>query len=323
MPIEGPVPGWVLSIVAGATLFAVMFDLGLAIVPGEFRWVVKRPALLLKGVFSVLIAVPMIALAVTRAIELPRLVEIGIVLMAISPGAPVALRRSMGAGGHRTFAPALQIAVALLAVVSMPLSIAVLNHYYRGNADIDPQHLARQVFFAQLLPLALGMAANRLANRAAAWLEPRLRRLGGLLLILLLVLVLIDIWHVVIDAGWRAALAIALVTTLALAVGHLLGGPRTGDANGDGDLQRGAQSRARPAGGDAQPRPTGDHRHGARLPADRRGDDHPLRGVAAPRDPCTAADVNSTRTYFAGGASRSAAIRSDCTTASRNSPNSS
>ena len=225
MPIEGPVPGWMLSIVAGATLFTVMFDLGLAIVPGEFRWVVKRPALLLKAVFSVLIAVPVIALVVTRAIELPRAVEIGIVLMAISPGAPVALRRSMGAGGHRTFAPALQIAVALLAVVSMPLSIALLNEYYRGQAVVDPQHLARQVFFAQLLPLGLGMATNRLANRAAAWLEPKLRRLGGLLLILLLVLVLIDIWHVVIDAGWRAALAIALVTALALAVGHVLGGP--------------------------------------------------------------------------------------------------
>src|SRR6185369_16935938 len=105
----------------------VMFDLGLAIVPGEFRWVVRRPALLLKGLFSVLIAVPVIALVVTRALDLPRLAEVGIVLMAISPGAPVALRRALDAGGHRSFAPALQIAVAILAVVSMPLSIAALD----------------------------------------------------------------------------------------------------------------------------------------------------------------------------------------------------
>lgn len=225
MPIEGPVPGWILSLFAAATLFAVMFDLGLAIVPGEFRWVVQRPVLLLKALFAVLVAVPVLALVVTRALDLPRPVEVGIVLMAISPGAPVALRRSMGAGGHRTFAPALQIAVALLAVVSMPLSIAVLNEYYSAQAVVDPQHLARQVFFAQLLPLALGMAMNRLANRAAAWLEPKLRRLGSVLLVVLLVLVLIDIWHVVIGAGWRAALAIVLVTALALAVGHMLGGP--------------------------------------------------------------------------------------------------
>ena len=53
-----------------------------------------------------------------------RLAEIGIVLMAISPGAPVALRRSLEAGGEAGFPPALQIAGAGPAILSMPLSIA-------------------------------------------------------------------------------------------------------------------------------------------------------------------------------------------------------
>ena len=225
MPIDGPIPGWILSIVAAATLFTVMFDLGLAIVPGEFRWVLQHPAQLLKGLFCVLIAVPVIALVVTRALDLPRLAEDGIVLMAISPGAPVALRRSLGAGGHRSFAPALQIAVAILAVVSMPLSIAALDEYYGTRAVIAPQHLARQVFFAQLLPLALGMVMTRLFITTASRLAPRLHRLGGVLLIMFLVVVLIDILPVVIGAGWHVAAAIAIVTVLALAIGHLLGGP--------------------------------------------------------------------------------------------------
>jgi hypothetical protein len=47
--------------------------------------------------------------------------QLGIVWMAIALGAPVPLRRSLGAGGHRTFAPALQILVALLEAVSMPV----------------------------------------------------------------------------------------------------------------------------------------------------------------------------------------------------------
>lgn len=225
MPVTGPVPGWLLSVVAAATLFTIMFDLGLAIVPGEFRWVRQRPGLMVKSLFCVLVAVPALAWLVARAFDLPRPAEVGIVLMAISPGAPVALRRSLGAGGHRSFAPALQIAVALLAVFSMPLSIAAFDEYYGATATAAPQHLARQVFFAQLLPLGLGMLARRLAARGAAWLEPKLRRVGGVLLIVLLVLALVDIWEVVIDAGWRVALAISIVTALALAIGHALGGP--------------------------------------------------------------------------------------------------
>ncbi len=74
--------------------------------------------------------------------------------MAISPGAPVALRRSLDSGGHSSFAPTLQIAVAVLAVVSMPLFIGALNEYYGAAAVSEPLQLARQVFVAQLLPLS-------------------------------------------------------------------------------------------------------------------------------------------------------------------------
>ena len=146
-------------------------------------------------------------------------------LMAISPGAPVALRRSLGAGGHGSFAPSLQIAVAALTVVSMPLSLAAFDQYYDGHATVAPQELAKQVFIAQLLPLSLGMLMTRLFATRAAWLEPRLSRVGSVLLILLLVLALIDIWRDVVGAGLRVTLAIVLTTVFSLAVGHLMAGP--------------------------------------------------------------------------------------------------
>ncbi|MBL0141646.1 MAG: hypothetical protein IPP91_06155 [Betaproteobacteria bacterium] len=225
MPLGSAIPEWAFTAVAVVTVFTVMFDLGLAIVPGEFRWVWQRPALMLKGLFSVLVAVPALALVVTWVMALPRPVEVGIVLMALSPGAPVALRKSLGAGGHRSFAPALQIAVAVLATVSMPLSIAALNEYYAADATIAPWRLAKQVFVAQLLPLGLGMLARHLSPARAEWLAPRLARLGTWLLILLTVLALIDVWEVVVNAGGRVALAIAIATMLALAAGYLLGGP--------------------------------------------------------------------------------------------------
>lgn len=108
----------------------------------------------------------------------------------------------------------------------MPLSIAALNEYYGGRATIDPRELARQVFVAQLLPLGLGMLTRHFLATQAAWLEPKLRRLGTVLLIVLLALALIDIWDEVVGAGPRVTLAIVIATALALAVGHLLGGPQ-------------------------------------------------------------------------------------------------
>ncbi|MFO1414468.1 MAG: hypothetical protein U1F10_11320 [Burkholderiales bacterium] len=226
MPIaDGLVPQWLFTLVAAATLFVIMFDLGLAIVPGEFRWVLQHPALMAKATFAVLVGVPAGAWLVVRFLDLPRPAEIGIMLMAIAPGAPVALRRSLGAGGHRSFAPALQIAIVTLAVVTMPLYIAGLDEYYATTATIDPGRLARQVLMAQLAPLGTGMLVTKLAPRASAWLEPRLAKVGGLMLMLLLLLALIDIWKPVVTAGARVAFAIALVTAVAIAIGHVLGGP--------------------------------------------------------------------------------------------------
>jgi len=221
----GPLPESLLTLVAATTVFTVMFTLGLGVRLREFRWVLGHAGLILRALFCVLVAVPALALVVCRALDLPRLAEIGIVLMAIAPGAPVALRRSLDAGGHRAFAPALQITVALLAVLSMPVSIAALNHVYAGHASISPAELAKQVFVAQLLPLSIGIAVQRIAPAFAGRLQPHLLRIATLLLFVLMILALIDVGEVVLDAGPRTALAIAIVTLGALSVGHAMGGP--------------------------------------------------------------------------------------------------
>lgn len=225
MPVDGPIPEQVFTLVAAATIFTVMFDLGLKIAAREYEWAGRHVGLLLKGVFAVLVAVPAMAVIVTQAFDLPRAATVGIVLMALSPGAPVALRRSLEAGAEASFAPMLQIAVAALAIVSMPLTISALNEYYAGQAVIAPRDLARQVFFAQFLPLGLGMLARRLLPRVAERAGRGVNRAATILLVALALLALLNMWQVVVGAWPRAVLCVVLVTVLALAVGHALGGP--------------------------------------------------------------------------------------------------
>jgi BASS family bile acid:Na+ symporter len=226
--MTGIVPDWLLSLAAMATVFTVMFSIGLGIAWGQFRWIWGKPGLMLRALFTVLVAVPAVAIVVANGLGLPRLAEVGLVLMAVSPGAPVALRKSLKSGGDRSFAPALQIVVAILATVSMPLSIAGLNEYYGGKAAIEPWPLAKQVFVAQILPLALGMSVRAFAAAGADWLEPRLSRVSTWLLLVLVVLAIVEMFPLVMLAGTRVGIAIVLVTLGALAVGQLMGGPEPG-----------------------------------------------------------------------------------------------
>jgi len=223
--MSGAIPEALVTAVAAATIFTIMFDLGLGIALREFRWFSQHPGLIARALFCVLIAVPALAVLVARTFELARAVQIGIVLMAISPGAPVALRRSLAAGGHRSFAPALQILLALLAVVSMPLSIALLNEVYAGRASIAPGDVAKQVFVAQLLPLGFGIAFRNALPALTSRLAPNVTRVATLMLIAFVTVAVVDIWQPVIEAGSRIVLAIVTITWLALGLGHLLGGP--------------------------------------------------------------------------------------------------
>src|SRR5262245_48197572 len=123
MPDAGFIPWSMLSTIAVVTVFTVMLAIGLGMDVRALRWAFSQTSLLARSLLSVLVIVPVAAVLIARWIGVSREAEIGIGLMAIAPGAPVALRRSLDAGGHESFAPALQLIVASLAIVSMPLSI--------------------------------------------------------------------------------------------------------------------------------------------------------------------------------------------------------
>lgn len=222
--MSGTVPAWLISAAVAATLVAVMLGLGLGIGLREVAAEWRRPGPIVRVLFGVLVLMPLAAIAIGRALGLPHEAEIGIVLMAIAPGAPVSLQRSLSAGGHRGFAPALQIAAATVAVVSMPLSVSLLDRLYQTAATIEPMQVARQVLVAQLVPLGVGIALRRLDPIRAERFHGIVSRAGAWLLAVTAVLVIVDAWAVTLEAGVRGVAAIVAITLAGLAIGHLLGG---------------------------------------------------------------------------------------------------
>jgi len=225
MPIDGPVPADLISPLAAITLFVLMVHVGLGVIVTEITGLRSQGRLLARALLCVLVVMPAIALVSAYLFALPREAAIGVALMAISPGAPVALRRSIDAGANRTFAPVLQVLIVVAAVVSMPLWVASLNHIYAGHATIAPGVLARQVLIAQVLPLAVGIVVRLVRPGLADWLDRRLGRVAAALVIVLTLVVLVNVWSPVVDAGLRVAVAIAFITAATLAAGHAIGGP--------------------------------------------------------------------------------------------------
>lgn len=180
------------SLLVPATLFTIMFALGVGLpLDGFSRWQQRR-GLLWRGLLGSCVLVPLagwLLLLWPTSFALSQPTRFAIALMAVCPSAPLLLRKAGKQGGDRSLAALLQVGAALVAILSIPLLAPLFTRTF-GVAGwaIEARHVAGQVALAQLLPLLLGLLLRRLAPRWASRLETPLDRLAnGLLLALVLV----------------------------------------------------------------------------------------------------------------------------------------
>jgi bile acid:Na+ symporter, BASS family len=218
------VPLWLVNLLSFLTVFSVMSSIGTTVTPSMCFQHLRSPALLTRGLASVLVIVPAIGIAASFLCSLDLAEKVGVALIVMAPGAPLALRRALGSGAEAGFASTLQIVVVVLAVPMLPLWVIIGNAILGTKGIADPQSVAKQVFLAQLLPLAAGVLVKRMVPIWAPWIGVMLRHAGAVLLIVAITSIVVDLRYSVLATHPRPII-VALVTTIAaLAVGHRLGG---------------------------------------------------------------------------------------------------
>ena len=218
------IPLWLVTGLSFITVFSVMTSIGTTITLRACLDHLRAPSLLIRGLVNVLLIVPILGIATTRALNLNLLEQVGVVLILIAPGAPLALRRALSTGVDVGFATTLQIVVTILAVPVLPLWVIVANAILGTHGVADASLVAKQVALAQLLPLGLGVVVKWVAPVKGLWLGMVLGRSGAILLIAAIVSIVVDV--LIATHFWPIAMA-TITTTAALSVGYLIGGPTT------------------------------------------------------------------------------------------------
>lgn len=214
---------WLL-VAAPVTVFTVMLSLGLLLGREQVRAALERKVVLAAIVFGVVVPLPALAVALVKLMGWKGAVAAGVILMSICPGAPVALRRAIEAGGPPQFAPALHLAIILTAVFTIPACVWIMDWIFRANFEVTPLHIAKQVFFAQILPLAIGAGLRAWKPALAARIEPRLARIANLLLLGLVGVCFVELGPGLVEIGWAPVLAGVVLTLAALAIGAAFAG---------------------------------------------------------------------------------------------------
>jgi bile acid:Na+ symporter, BASS family len=215
-----------IGIAIQGSLLLLVLAVGLRATPADTLYVLRRPGLLIRSLVAIDVVVPLLAAVFVTVLPLTPMVKAGIVFMAVSPLPPFVPGKALKFGGDVSYICGLLVAVSLLSVVTVPALLAIFSALFRVELSVAPAALARVVAISVLLPLGMGMTVHGLAADFAMRSASKVSAVANVVMTLVLVPVLIAAWPAIWQlVGSWSVLAIAALATLALAAGHLLGGP--------------------------------------------------------------------------------------------------
>jgi bile acid:Na+ symporter, BASS family len=208
------------------SILATVFGFGLKTRPDDLAYLFHRPGLLVRSVLSVLVIVPILAFLFVRMFDFRPTAEIALIALAISPVPPLLPQKEAKAGGRQSYGLALMAVLAALAIVAIPLWLAILQQFANRPLAIPPGTVARVVIVSTFLPLALGVTTRAVLPALADRIERPIAMLARILLPTAVIVLLAGIWREVWGAtGAGTILAMIAFVAAGLLVGHLMGGP--------------------------------------------------------------------------------------------------
>jgi len=207
-------------------LFVLKFSIGFNADLKKLLYFRGRPSLLIRSLLADIILVPCFAIGLILLFDLPKAVNIALLLLAASPGAPLASIKAYKVQGNFSYGLSLQLLLSLLAIVTVPAWLLVYDQVFDIGARAFPLMVARQLGFAVLLPLALGLAARQLLPKLARRYARPFAEWANRFLLLLGFALLIVFYRLITGSEWGVYTVFAAFLLAALVTGHLLGGPQ-------------------------------------------------------------------------------------------------
>ncbi|MBR1625745.1 MAG: bile acid:sodium symporter family protein [Bacteroidales bacterium] len=142
-------------------LTLLMFQLGLTLRLEDFLLILRKPKIMLIGLFGQIVLLPLIALVLGLAFELPSLFFVGLMLIACSPGGSSSNVFSYLAKGDVALSVSLTAFSSIITLFTLPLimSMTVRNIDTALTADIHlpVKNLLVQNLLLMFLPIVIGM----------------------------------------------------------------------------------------------------------------------------------------------------------------------
>jgi BASS family bile acid:Na+ symporter len=189
----------------------------------------RRPVPLARSLFGVLVLVPAAALLIGLLLQPAPKVALGMAILAASPAVPLWLRPVPQAGATREHYTSLHMLLAFLSLLTVPATLVLLSRALGSEAVINLNSVLRQVWMTVLAPFGVGLLIRTWLPELAERVCRRLARIGGSLMLVILIVILAATSPTLLEVDGRSYLALFLMAAAAYAIGAAVapGPPQT------------------------------------------------------------------------------------------------
>lgn len=203
-------------------LLASMLQLGLSLTFSQVLEPLRNARLVVLALVANFVAVPLLAVGITKIMRLEQPFAVGLLLMALAPGAPFIPKVVQLARGNLPFGTGLMVMLMGGTVVCVPLALPRIL----TGVEVSPWKIAQPLLFLMLLPLLAGLVVHARFPSLPSWLCLSLNLVSnaaGLLLVVLIVA--LNFRSVLSLFGTGAIFAGIVFVVLSALIGWLFGTP--------------------------------------------------------------------------------------------------
>jgi len=206
-------------------LVTAMLSLGLDMTVKQVIEPLQKRRLVIMSLLASALAVPLIAIVLTRVIPVEEALATGLIVYALAAGTEGGPKFVQLVNGNTPFAFGLLALLLTVTVIFLPL---VINVAIPG-AQVSLGEVVAKLLLLVAVPIGVGMLVNARLTALAERISPAIHRLSMIFLALLFTLVIYVNVDAIVSLQPAALLAGLLLFTISYGVGYAAGGPLTED----------------------------------------------------------------------------------------------
>ena len=223
-------PETILKLVLLLGVVLLVVDIGVRARLQEPLLLLRRPALALRAMLAMYVALPAFVLALVWLLPLREGVGAVLLGFAVSPVLPPWAKKGAAVGGHADYVIGLQLLSTGLSLLVVPLMIAITYRLFGVATVLQPLAMELVLLVTVAIPLALGIGLARFYPNVAPRLGALAERLGSFLILIGAIALLIAHGQKIVGViGQGTVIVTVVVIAFGLLVGGLLGGPDPGN----------------------------------------------------------------------------------------------